>query len=126
MAFKLNRYLALFLPNFVIKTNQRRKSISEWEQRLFASPSPEFIKRKVLLRHNLSDATWVETGTCLGETTKILALKLNHVHSIEPEANLFVHAQKYLSSHTNISLYNSTSENIFPTLIPQLTGNIYF
>src|ERR1700676_2226274 len=60
-----------------------------WETREFAAPSPGIIKRSCVLRSGLRDATWVETGTYLGETTRKLAQIGKMVYSIKPEPTHF-------------------------------------
>jgi len=98
----------------------------EWRSRGFAAPSPDRIKRAVLLRHHLSDATWVETGTYRGETTAVLARVARHVVSLEPEPALYEAARQRFANTPNVELVNATSEAAFPTLLPRLEGSLCF
>ncbi|NBO18349.1 MAG: hypothetical protein EBV03_03815 [Proteobacteria bacterium] len=98
----------------------------QWRKRGYASPSPHFIKRGCLLRNGLPSATWVETGTFLGQTTQLLAKHGTRVYSIEPEPGLFARARKLFSSHGNVEILNGTSEDVFPTLLPRLSGDVNF
>src|ERR1700730_6629757 len=66
----------------------------DWADRGFAAPSPHFVKQKVLLRNGLRDATWVETGTFMGDTTGVLSQVAKMVYSIEPEPTLFSKAEQ--------------------------------
>lgn len=97
-----------------------------WLARDFGPPSPHFIKQACLLRNGISRAPWVETGTYLGQTTELLAKDGSQVYSIEPEPILFSNAEKRFSSFTNVKILKGTSEEIFPTLLPTIKGNVNF
>jgi hypothetical protein len=97
-----------------------------WADREFAAPSPHFVKQKVLLRNGLRDATWVETGTYMGDTTSVLSKVAKMVYSIEPDPMLFSKAEKKFSNTTNVKLIKGLSEDVFPKLLPTITGNICF
>jgi len=98
----------------------------QWSKRDYASPSPHFIKQACLLRNGLPNATWVETGTFLGQTTQFLAKHCTQVFSIEPEPKLFVRARTLFSKCSNVEILNGTSEEVFPTLLPRITGDVNF
>ena len=68
-----------FLNKFWIINNLR--SLKNWNKRNFRSPSPEFIKQKILESENINDCLWIETGTYYGETTKFLS-KIAKKHTI--------------------------------------------
>lgn len=97
-----------------------------WSQRKFAAPSPHFIKQSCLIRNGLSNATWVETGTYLGQTTKILSNIGAKVFSIEPEPSLFANANKFFAHFKNVEILNGTSEQVFPNLLPKINGDVNF
>jgi len=97
-----------------------------WSKRGFASPSPQYIKQKCLLRNASKNSIWVETGTYLGQTTEYLSKKSLEVFSIEPEPILFSNAKEYFSKNKKVKIINGTSEEIFPHLLPKLKGNISF
>lgn len=109
-----------------------RRLISEhrdelaWRRRGFAAPSPDHVKRAVLLRHGWPEATWVETGTYRGDTTARLAAAARHVISLEPAAGLFAAAQRRFRGTPNVELINATSEAAFPALLPRLQGGVCF
>jgi hypothetical protein len=92
----------------------------------FSAPAPSKIKRAVLERHGLSEATWVETGTYFGDTTKFLSKKALYVHSIEPQPEIFAIASKRLRLLPNITLHNGTSEEMLVKILPNLHGNVCF
>lgn len=102
------------------------RSYSQWKRRGFASPSPHAIKQAILLRNGFADGTWVETGTYLGQTTELLSKNGKQVFSIEPEPTLFSNASTYFKSFSNVKIIEGTSEEIFPTLLPQLSGSVNF
>ena len=97
-----------------------------WHRRNYAAPSPNFVKRQVLMRNGFPNATWIETGTYRGDTTAALARVARRVVSLEPAAELFAAAQARFSRTPNIELLNATSEETFPRLLPELTGSICF
>lgn len=88
-------------------------------------PSPFFVKQAVLLRHSLPDSTWVETGTYLGQTTTFLSKFAKFVYSLEPDAQLYDRAKRVVRSE-NVTVLNGASEDIFPELLPKLSGNVCF
>jgi hypothetical protein len=92
----------------------------------FAAPSPQFIKHSVLLRNALPNSIWVETGTYLGQTTKKLSKHGLYVYSIEPEPSLHANAASYFKLHKNIEILKGLSEEILPSLLPKLSGDINF
>jgi len=98
----------------------------QWAARGYAAPSPHFIKQGCLLRNGFPSATWVETGTFLGQTTQLLAKNATKVYSIEPESKLFARAQKLFRSQKHVEILNGTSENVFPYLLPRLRGDVNF
>ena len=97
-----------------------------WGKRAYAAPSPHFIKQTVLLRNALPNATWIETGTYLGQTTKELSKNGVFVYSIEPEPTLYSNAAAYFKSYPNVEILNGLSEEVFPSLLPKLSGDINF
>ena len=98
----------------------------QWSKRGYAAPSPHFIKQGCLLRNGLPDATWVETGTFLGQTTQLLSIHGTQVYSIEPEPKLFARARTLFNQCGNVEILNGTSEEVFPTLLPHITGDVNF
>jgi hypothetical protein len=97
-----------------------------WPRIGFASPSPSFIKRSCIKRNCYPNATWVETGTYLGETTSFMSKLGTKVFSIEPEPELFLNAKIRLSKHINVEILNGTSEDVLPNLLPNINGDVNF
>jgi len=116
----------LFLFSIMRKIREFLFCRLHWRNRRYAAPSPIFVKRQVLLRNSLVSATWVETGTFLGETTEFLSKYSNHVVSIEPEPSLFKRASNKFSSYSNIRILYGTSEEWFPKILPELNGPVNF
>jgi hypothetical protein len=112
----------------------RKKSVKDtgsndwrdWADRKFAAPSPHFVKQKVLLRNGLRDATWVETGTYMGDTTSVLSKVAKMVYSIEPEPTLFSRAEQRFSNTSNVKIMKGLSEDVFPKLLPTIGGDVCF
>ena len=97
-----------------------------WAERGYAAPSPHLIKQNCLIRNGMPGATWVETGTFLGETTALLAEHAAMVYSVEPEPKLFARAKALFADKKNVEIINGGSEDVFPSLLPKLHGNVNF
>jgi hypothetical protein len=104
------------------KKNQER----EWVARDYEAPSPSWIKRSVLLRLGIKDAIWVETGTFEGDTTAILFPTAKMVYTMEPERKLFERAEARFHGNNRVRVMHGLSEEIFPKLLPTLTGKVNF
>jgi hypothetical protein len=116
-----------FRNTAVYKFAVRVKAMEAWRARGFNAPSPAFVKHACLLRNGISGATWVETGTYVGETTDVLASAgARMVHSLEPDPDLYGAAKRRFSDRQNVHIYLGTSEEILPALLPTLTGDICF
>lgn len=102
------------------------RSFVSWSTQNFPAPSPHFIKQACLIRNGIPNATWVETGTYLGQTTQILSGLATKVYSIEPEPTLCQEAKIYFRDFSNVDILLGTSEDVFPTLLPTLNGDINF
>ena len=98
----------------------------EWRQRRYAAPSPGYVKLQVLLRNGVADATWVETGTYLGDTTAFLSRHARQVYSIEPAPALFEQAQRRFRRTPHVHILAGTSEQQLPQLLPTLSGDVNF
>ena len=94
--------------------------------RSFEPPSPQFIKLRVLKRNGIPGASWIETGTYLGETTKALARNSRSVLSIEPAEVLHKFAKKRLASLKNVEVIFGTSEEVFEPTIAKLEDEANF
>lgn len=97
-----------------------------WRARAWASPAPNFVKRQVLRRYSVPSATWVETGTYLGETARFLARMSNAVITLEPSPHYFASAAKVLSSCTNVSQIMGSSETHLLGVVSSLDGDVCF
>ena len=121
----MKKKLKNLLPQAVVDFIKTQKSMSEWRKRNFSDNSPQIVKQNVFLKYGIKDAAWVETGTYLGTTTSFLSGLFPHVYSLEPEPKLYAAACERFKDK-NVSLFNDVSENIFPSLLPKLSGNINF
>jgi protein-L-isoaspartate O-methyltransferase len=90
----------------------------EWIARCYQAPSPTWIKRSVLLRLGIKNATWVETGTFIGDTTALLARESRAVHTIEPQRTLFEQAELRFRDDSRVNVIHGLSEDVFPILLP--------
>ncbi len=93
------------------------RSFKNWKKRDFNSPSPEFIKRQILINSNLENSIWIETGTYYGETTELLS-KISH-KTITIEADEFLHknTKDRMANYKNVEFLNGKSEDLLFTTI---------
>lgn len=110
-------------PKFPLYLEQ---AIKDWADRAYAAPAPQCVKQSVLFRNNLNNATWVETGTYLGDTTEFLSFFSSFVHTIEPAPELYSKAKQRFLEFQNVKVHAEISEIILPQLLPALSGNVCF
>jgi hypothetical protein len=84
------------------------------------------IREDVLTRNGWPNATWVETGTYLGDTTEFLSHTARMVYSIEPGVKLYVDACDRFAHRANVKVLYGLSEDVLPALLPGLTGDVCF
>ena len=121
----MKKLLKKLLPQAILEFYQTQRGIADWKKRGFLENSPQLVKENVFLKYGIKNAAWIETGTYLGTTTNYLSNLFPHVYSIEPEPMLYASACKRFEGK-NVTLFNEVSENVFPSLLPKLTGNINF
>jgi hypothetical protein len=105
---------------------RRLFEFSDWKSKDYTAPSPKALKDRVLFRNAIPGGIWVETGTYLGETTKLLARWSGAVYSLEPADMLYKRAARLFASQKHVSIINAPSEEAFPTLLPSLKGPVNF
>jgi hypothetical protein len=92
----------------------------EWFQfysRSFQSPYPTLIKMKTLTVNSIPQATWIETGTYRGSTTRYLAKRYPKVISIEPSPVFYNYSTSRLKRLLNVELIFGSSEDVFENLL---------
>ena len=109
----------------VIKRNLYPESL-KWRSSNYSSPSPQHVKIRILKSNSLQNATWIETGTYLGDTTSKLAKISQKVISIEPQTELSVFASKRLRRHKNVEIINATSESSITDILKSISGPTCF
>lgn len=97
-----------------------------WIRRGYRPPSPLATKHAAMRRNAVPNATWVETGTYRGETTRVLSKNGMFVHSVEPDSTLCLNARSYFKPYSNVEIIHGLSEEILPKLLPKLSGNVNF
>jgi hypothetical protein len=105
---------------------RQRRELFRWAAQGCPAPSPPFVKRSVLQRNGIAGATWIETGTFMGETTEYLSKIASKVISIEPEPNLYRSAVEKFRGQANVELHNGLSEDLFKKILPGLSGDVCF
>jgi hypothetical protein len=89
-------------------------------------PAPPEVKRATLRRAHIPGATWVETGTFLGDTTEFLSAFARRVITIEPGPSLALAARDRFAGRTDISVIEGLSEDVLPTIVSELEGPVCF
>ena len=118
--------MTMFSLNHLIFIRNHSKEFYQWKKRQFTAPSPDLVKRQVLLSHSIPRAIWIETGTYLGDTTYFLSQDAKFVYSIEPEPTLFRDAEARFKNNKNIKIINGLSEEVLPRILPDIEGEVNF
>ena len=121
----MQTFLDRLPPTLALPLRDLRQTVS-WIQRRFAAPAPGIVKRRVLLRNGFPGATWIETGTYRGDTTRFLSSLAEAVISIEADPTLATNARRRLASRKNVRIIEGRSEDVLPTLLPSIEGNVNF
>jgi hypothetical protein len=111
---------------FAIRNENQLNQIINWKSNSFTMPAPHFIKQTVVLRNVIQGSTIIETGTHTGNTSNLLLSASDKVFTIEPDEILFAKAKNRFMGNKSIQVLNGTSEELFPNLLPQITGDISF
>jgi hypothetical protein len=93
------------------------RSLKNWHKRNFRSPSPSFIKLKILNSENMNNCLWIETGTYYGETTYFLSKIAKKVISVEADERLFNLASSKFKLFRNVEIFLSKSEEILEKIL---------
>ena len=93
------------------------RSLKNWRKRNFRSPSPSFIKLKILNSENMDNCLWIETGTYYGETTYFLSKIAKKVISVEADERLFNLASSKFKLFNNVEIFLSKSEEILDKIL---------
>jgi len=101
------------------------RDLRDWSKRGWSDHAPQFVKQAIFRKYSIDGATWVETGTFMGRTTRFLASLAPLVYTIEPAPKLFKRAKRRFNN-THVHVLNGTSEDVIPTLLPKLSGDICF
>ncbi|GAB5447980.1 hypothetical protein [Gymnodinialimonas sp.] len=114
-----------YLPEGLYKRLQRVKHLREWAGRGYSEHAPQFVKEGLFMRHGVPNATWIETGTFLGTTTRFLSQRAPKVYTIEP-SDLYYRRALETFKGQNVEVINAPSEDALPKLLPELTGPLNF
>ena len=104
------------------------KFLFNWYKKDFISPSPNFVKHKIIKHFLIKNSIFVETGTNEGKTLVKLAKNFNFCYSIEPSKHYFDFCEKKLTHiKDKIELINDTSENALENILIKCEGkNVTF
>ena len=113
------------LPKKLRKFLVERFQMQQWRARGYLENAPQLVKQNLFVKYGVPQAQWVETGTFLGETTDFLSNSYSFVYSVEPEKELYKNAMKKFLNQ-NVELFNGVSEDVMPSLLLRLKGDINF
>ena len=102
------------------------RQTNDWRKRKFASPAPEYIKRRTLLRNQLHGLPWIETGTYKGDTTAFLVRNSPGVFTIEPSEKYYLQAKARFANNPKIKVIKGSSEETLEDLIVSLNSGVNF
>ena len=105
---------------------RRRSQLREWRSRGYGLPAPYCVKIEILMRRGDPEATWIETGTYLGETTEALARRARHVFTIEPATELAERARVRFLGRKNVTVLEGTSEAMLEPALEGINGDVSF
>ena len=117
----IKKLLPKKLRKFLVELLQ----MQQWRARGYLENAPQLVKQNLFVKYGVPQAQWVETGTFLGENTDFLSNSYSFVHSIEPEKELYKNAMKKFLNQ-NVELFNGVSEDVMPSLLLRLKGDINF
>jgi len=89
-------------------------------------PAPYYHKHALLLDFFPENASVIETGTYLGETTSVLAHHCKQVLTLEPYLPLYKYNSSRFSNAENVTVINASSEEGFEGALSELCGPIAF
>ena len=104
---------------YLIWTIMNIKPLKNWRNRNFSVPSPDIIKHQVLIKNNLENSLWIETGTYYGNTTRILSKISKKTVSIEADENLYEISKKKLNNFKNVEIILGKSEDLLEKVISE-------
>jgi len=117
----IKKLLPKKLRKFLVELLQ----MQQWRARGYLENAPQLVKQNLFVKYGVPQAQWVETGTFLGETTDFLSNSYSFVYSVEPEKELYKNAMKKFLNQ-NVELFNGVSEDVMPSLLLRLKGDINF
>ena len=117
--------LSLIFIKKLLGHEQYLKELSEWKEREFKTPTPQFIKNSIFLEYSNNESVWIETGTYRGTSTRFLAQNNKFVHTIEAQKEFYSQTKTMLTEDgiKNVSFNLGTSENKLEEVI-RLTNEI--
>ncbi|MHB1212850.1 MAG: hypothetical protein ACYC0W_11415 [Candidatus Nanopelagicales bacterium] len=114
------------IPLSVRVRAQRAYLYGKWIARRYPVPAPQVAKLGVLARYGDLAGTWIESGTYLGDTTRVLARKAERVYTIEPSSQLAERARARLADLGDVQVLEGLSEDLLPGVLEDLTGSVSF
>lgn len=99
-------------------------ALYNWRTSKFASPSPFPVKIECLARNSFPEATWIETGTYVGDTAFALSRIAKYVYTIDPEPLLFERATARFSAVHNVDVVFGLSEVKLPKILGEVSGDV--
>jgi hypothetical protein len=122
-------FLCIFLGTKNRLTNSTSVSdfsTIKWLADNLNGPVPQFVKQKILIKHSINSALWLETGTYIGTTTKFLSHIGKRVITLEPSHFYYSIAQKNLHRLKNITFVFGSSEEYFDDLCRDINEPVNF
>jgi hypothetical protein len=117
--------------SFVLNSLQRARygrQLRQWEQAGKPIPPPSAAKRSVLAAYAaaFAPATFIETGTFLGQTVHAMKDHFQSIYSIELNKDFANRAKRRFQSYSHIQILEGDSGEVLPTLLQSVKAPCLF
>jgi hypothetical protein len=112
--------------NWSFKNESKIIQFRIWDGQGYISPSPNFIKKAIVVGNAVPHSTFIETGTFVGEMANEASRYFPRVISLEPEKTLFELNVARFEGTSNVELHNGTSEDLFTSILQNVSGDVTF
>lgn len=112
----------------IILPVEQKRELFYWNKRGRTPPTPQLVKQKIIKDYarKYSIATFVETGTYLGSTTKAVKDTFSKIFTIELDKLLYKRAQQKFKKYPHITIIQGDSAKVVFKLLKKITAPTLF
>jgi hypothetical protein len=121
--------LGVFRPNFIRSLCRgETPDMLRWNRKGRPAPAPQSIKNIILKEyaHTYKCSNFVETGTHLGDTPKLLQADFQDLYTIELSEHYYNIAKDNLAPYGNIRVFHGASTDVLNRILPNLNQATMF